>query len=245
MSAAMKWVQDSDSAYCASMQLAVDEAILLAAEESGSNQRLRVWEFDQPTIVLGRSSKVDDEVDRQRCEAEGISIQRRSSGGATVMGGPGCLMYSVVLSFDQNPGLQKIDQAHLYVMDRVLAAVQNQVPDARHQGICDLTWENRKFSGNSLRIARRHLLYHGTVLYDFDLNLLAKCLDFAPRQPDYRQSRSHDSFVTNVALNPMGLANDLRSQFKAQGEVSINDYTTHAADLRTQRYELDSWRFRH
>ena len=227
------------------MQLAIDEAILLTAEELESCQRIRVWEFDEPTIVLGRSSKVDDELDRQRCEAKGVSIQRRSSGGATVMGGPGCLMYSVVLSFDENPSLQKIDQAHLYVMERVLAAVQNQVPDARHQGICDLTWENRKFSGNSLRIARRHLLYHGTVLYDFDLDLLASCLDFAPRQPDYRQSRSHDSFVTNVSLNPTELAIDLRTQFEANGEVSIHDYTDRAAALQTQRYELDSWRFRH
>jgi lipoate-protein ligase A len=227
------------------MQLAIDEAILLAAEDNGDQQRLRVWEFDQPTIVLGRSSKVDDEVDRQKCEANGISIQRRSSGGATVMGGPGCLMYSVLLSFQQNPTLQKIDQAHLYVMNRVLAAVQNQVPDALHQGICDLTWKNRKFSGNSLRIARQHLLYHGTVLYDFDLELLASCLDFAPRQPDYRQSRSHDLFVTNVSLNPTMLTSDLRSQFSATGAVSIDDYCDRALKLQAERYDLDSWRFRH
>ena len=34
----------------------------------------------------------------------------------------------------------------------------------------------RKFSGNSLRVKRTHLLYHGTLLYDFDLSLIAKCL---------------------------------------------------------------------
>ncbi|KAA1261057.1 Lipoate-protein ligase LplJ [Rubripirellula obstinata] len=241
----MKWVDTDQAARSPSMQLAIDEAMLFQAEEAGSAERLRIWEFDQPTIVLGRSSKVDDEVDRQRCEANGISIQRRSSGGATVMGGPGCMMYSVLLSFQQHPGLQKIDQAHLYVMNRVLAAVQNQVPDAVHQGICDLTWQNRKFSGNSLRIARQHLLYHGTVLYDFDLDLLASCLDFAPRQPDYRQSRSHDSFVTNVELDPTVLASDLREQFLAIDAVSIDDYFDRASKLQSERYDLDSWRFRH
>jgi lipoate-protein ligase A len=241
----MKWVQADDVSCTATMQLAIDEAMLLTAEEAGSSERFRVWEFDEPTIVLGRSSKVDDEVDRQQCKSKGIAIHRRSSGGATVMGGPGCLMYSVVLSFDQHPDLQKIDRAHDYVMDRVLAAVAIQVPEARHQGICDLTWQDRKFSGNSLRLARRHLLYHGTVLYDFDLKLLASCLDFAPRQPDYRQSRSHDAFVTNVKLDPRILTNDLRTSFSASDQVSIQDYVDRATQLQIDKYNLDSWRFRH
>ena len=58
-----------------------------------------------------------------------------------------------------------------YVMQRVLAALQQQIPEVAFQGTCDLTWQNRKFSGNSLRIARGHLLYHGTMLYRVDLDL--------------------------------------------------------------------------
>lgn len=253
------------------MQLAIDEAMLLLAESSEEEEEgdaaadqgevIRIWEFDQPTVVLGRSSRVDQEVDRDFCRQRGISIQRRCSGGATILGGPGCLMYSVVLGFAANPGLQKIDQAHRYVMDRVLAAVQRQVPSAMQQGICDLTIRPsqhstlqadsesmappRKFSGNSLRMARRHLLYHGTVLYDFDLNLLASCLDFAPRQPDYRDSRSHDSFVTNVNLDPELLRQDLGNQFQASGEVSIDGFLSQARKLKQDRYDLDAWRFRH
>ena len=77
--------------------------MLQMADESPageSSERIRVWQFDQPVVVLGRSSRVADEVNREVCEQHGIPLHRRSSGGATVLGGPGCLMYSVVLSFD-------------------------------------------------------------------------------------------------------------------------------------------------
>jgi lipoate-protein ligase A len=261
----MKWVRSDLRTNDPAMQLAIDEAMLLSAEAldegaaADSGDLIRVWEFAQPTVVLGRSSRVDQEVDRDFCRQHGISIQRRSSGGATILGGPGCLMYSVVLGFDANPVLQKIDQAHRYVMDRVLAAVQVQVPSAMQQGICDLTIRAsrrsesktdsksmpRKFSDNSLRMARRHLLYHGTVLYDFDLNLLASCLDFAPRQPDYRDSRSHDAFVTNVNLDPELLSHELGNQFQAHGEIAIDSFLPQARRLTQDRYDLDAWRFRH
>ena len=45
-----------------------------------------------------------------------------------------------------------------------------------------------------------HLLYHGTVLYDFNLELIDECLTMPPRVPDYRASRDHRDFVTNLPL---------------------------------------------
>ena len=49
-------------------------------------------------VVIGRSSRTADEVDLEYCRAEGIPVLRRCSGGAAVVVGPGCLMYSVVLA---------------------------------------------------------------------------------------------------------------------------------------------------
>ena len=58
-----------------------------------------------------------------------------------------------------------------------------------------------KFSGNSLRITRNALLYHGTVLYDFSLDLIGELLRFPPRQPNYRDDRAHDQFITNLPID--------------------------------------------
>ncbi|MEM9643713.1 MAG: lipoate--protein ligase family protein, partial [Planctomycetota bacterium] len=92
-------------------------------------------------------------------------------------------------------------------------AVQKQVPDVVKQGVCDLTIGNQKFSGNSLRITRGHVLYHGTILHDADLDLVANCLGHAPRQPEYRGDRDHRKFITNLSCDAKLLGRDLADAF--------------------------------
>jgi lipoate---protein ligase len=220
--------------------LALDEAILLDARG-----RLRLWEFQQPTVVLGRASKFADEIDEDFCRSQGIPWFRRCSGGASVVGGPGCLMYSVVLPTLNHPELAKIDVAHDFVMTRILAAVQHQIPRACLQGICDLTVDNRKCSGNALRITRDAVLYHGTILYDFDLSLLANCLRYAPRQPAYRENRDHTQFVTNVDVDIDRLKSDIVDQFTAVGNDSADAFADAIRQLRGDRYDQELWHKRH
>jgi lipoate-protein ligase A len=93
-----------------------------------------------------------------------------------------------------------LDRVHDFVMGRTQTAIGNAGLDVRFQGTCDLTYTNCKFSGNSLRCKRNCLLYHGTILYDFPLPLIGKCLAHPPRQPDYRGGRDHDAFVANLPL---------------------------------------------
>ncbi|MDA9934386.1 lipoate--protein ligase family protein [Rubripirellula sp.] len=228
--------------------LALDEAVLMReAAESDRFQPweiLRVWEFSQPVVVAGRSSRIRQEIDVDYCHAMKMPILRRCTGGASVVAGPGCLMYSVVLDHAVHDGLRKIDAAHQYVMSRVLAAVQQQVPAANLQGICDLTWQNRKCSGNSLRVTRDRILYHGTVLYDFDLTMLSRCLLKAPRQPDYRVGRDHSDFVTNVPLNSTKLAEHLVDMFEVRDRVDAALLQSEIMLLRKQRYDLQQWHFR-
>lgn len=227
------------------MLLALDEALLMSAAAAEIGSCFRTWELASPTVVLGRSSKVDLETDRDFCDRSGIPIYRRCSGGASIVGGPGCLMYSLVLSINDYPKVGTIDGAHQYVMGQVLAAARRQLPGVSMQGICDLTWENRKFSGNALRITRGHVLYHGTILYSADLDLVAKCLAFAPRQPEYRQGRNHDSFVINAPLLPGRLCEDLADQFGADRGDLPESVVTRAANLVSKRYSCEDWRYRH
>jgi lipoate-protein ligase A len=225
--------------------LAVDEALLLEAEEGHASDALRVWEFSRHVVVAGRGTRVSQEIDRPFCESCRIPIFRRCSGGASVVAGPGCLMYSLVLGFEGHDALRRIDVAHQYVMSRVLRALRRQIPAAEYQGTCDLTWQDRKCSGNSLRIARRHLLYHGTILYDFDLTRMARCLKEAPRQPEYRQGRDHQSFTGNVPIDSERFSADLCAIFGAEGQIDAESLRGRIRQLRRQRYDDPAWHFRH
>ncbi len=183
--------------------LALDEALLDAAERAARpTETLRLWEPAEPMVVVGRSSRVDEEVEREFCRGRRIPVLRRSSGGAAVVSGPGCLMYALVLSYERRPALRMLDQAHRFVLGRIASSLRPLVPEVACRGTSDLVTGRRKFSGNSVRCKRTHFLYHGTLLYDFPLELIARCLKMPPRQPDYRDGRGHREFVANLPLSP-------------------------------------------
>src|SRR5262245_36170851 len=86
--------------------LALDEALLIAAE-AGGPEVLRLWRWPAPAVVLGAGGRLADDVRADACAADGVPVRRRSSGGGTVLLGPGCLCYSLVLGMDR-PGLREL-----------------------------------------------------------------------------------------------------------------------------------------
>jgi lipoate-protein ligase A len=237
--------------------VALDEALLDQAEaEDAECEFLRLWESPRPFVVVGRSSRVGDEVNEAACRAARIGVLRRSSGGAAVVAGPGCLMYAVVLSYKLHPELKDLRQAHAFVLGRLAGSLQPALADTgsvAHAGTSDLVIADRgvatggppvlrKFSGNSLRTKRSHLLYHGTLLYDFDLSLIDMCLRMPPRQPDYRGSRAHIEFVTNLPVSRQRLIQAVDNAWPTQAE--LKDWPRAVvADLVKNRFGRESWNF--
>ncbi len=228
--------------------LALDDALLDAAEAEGPMAEvLRLWESPQPLVVLGRSSRVDQEVDTAACSERGIPILRRSSGGAAIVAGPGCLMYAVVLSYDFRPEARGIHSSHAYVLDRLAGALRSHVGTVERAGTSDLVLIDgtgataaRKFSGNSLRVKRSHFLYHGTLLYDFGLALIAACLRQPPRQPDYRRAREHGEFVANLSASRRSLEAAVSAAWPTDGELT--DWPqARVNDLIHERYGQEQW----
>jgi lipoate-protein ligase A len=221
--------------------VALDEALLDAAEAGeGPSEMLRLWEPAAPQVVLGRTSKLADEVDETVCRERGIPIHRRTSGGAAIVAGPGCLMYAVLLGFRQQEHLRMIDQAHAHVLARVATALRSLDLDAQRAGTSDLAIGGLKVSGNSLRVKREHLLYHGTLLYDFPLELIARCLKSPPRQPAYRAGRGHGEFVTNLPVD----GDALRSAIVAAwgNPAATREWPRALVDaLLCERYEDEAW----
>ncbi len=206
----------------AAENLALDEALLDEAEAADGPppETLRLWEPAAPMVVVGRSSKIEAEVRLDACRELGFPVLRRSSGGAAVVAGPGCLMYAVVLSYERRPALRKLKEAHRWTLGAIAGALGAIVPGVAYRGTSDLALNNKKFSGNSVRCRRRAMLYHGTLLYDFPLELIERCLAMPPRMPDYRAGRAHRSFLTNLSLQPETLKAALREAFDAREPLS-------------------------
>lgn len=221
--------------------LALDEALLLEAEDAAQPfELLRLWEPRQTFVVLGSSSRRQDEVHIARCRADSVPVLRRPSGGAAILAGRGCLMYALVLSHERQPQLQAVDIAHRYVLGRLAAGIAARAPGVHQAGVSDLALGDRKFSGNSMRCKRRSLLYHGTLLYDFPLAQIGHYLRAPPRQPDYRRERHHGEFVVNLPLDRAALASAVREAFAAE-EALVDWPRERTARLVNERYARDEW----
>ncbi len=199
--------------------LALDEALLLAAG-AGGPEVLRVWEWPRAAVVLGAGGRLADDVDEARCAADGVPLARRSSGGGTVLLGPGCLLYSVVLAYARDPSLAEVRTSYHYILRHVTAGLRGFGPDLDVQGASDLTVHDRKVSGNAQQRKRDHLLHHGTLLYAFDFAPVPRYLKHPPRQPDYRRQRGHGDFLTNLAADAAALKHGLRQAWGARDELS-------------------------
>jgi len=174
-----------------------------------------------------------------------VAIVRRPSGGLTVVIGPGCLMWTVVATW---PGpTPAIDRIHAAVLDPLSAALRAADRAVVRRGSSDLaidiSGELRKVSGNALRVRRQAVLYHGTLLDDFDLGLVSRVLRHPPREPEYRAGRDHGSFLANLSLGRGPLEAAVRGAFAAV-EQRREWPQDRVAELLRDRYRDITWTHR-
>ena len=72
-----------------------DEVLLSLAEKHSRGEYLRFWEPSKVFIVLGRIGRAEIDVNLTHVQEDHIPVLRRSSGGGTVLQGPGCLNYNI------------------------------------------------------------------------------------------------------------------------------------------------------
>lgn len=219
--------------------LACDEALLDWCEESGEQGILRFWEPPQSFVVLGYAKHARREVNLEACRSYEIPIRRRCTGGGTVLQGPGCLNYSLVLKIEAvSPSITETNCLIMKRHQQALASLLGERIDV--QGFTDLTVNNLKFSGNAQRRKRSFFLFHGTFLLDFDLSLMEKVL-FAPiQQPAYRQNRTHRDFLTRLNLAPSSIKAALQKAWAATEPLQDVPYGA-IQRLVTDKYSREEW----
>jgi lipoate---protein ligase len=170
-----------------------------------------------------------------------VPIFRRCSGGGTVLQGPGCLNYALILRMEKNPRLGTISSANKFIMEYNREAIQSAAGHAPSiRGYTDLVFGHRKFSGNSQRRHKNYLLFHGTFLLNFNLPLVGEFLKFPSRQPDYRDSRSHGDFLMNLDLPADAVKAALKKEWKA--DLPLNDLPRERiSKLAREKYATPEW----
>ena len=191
-------MDQSPDGCAASREIAQDWQLFQAVESGERRFAWRTWESTRHAVIVGRSSAVAQLVDEAACRADGVPIVRRCSGGGAVVLGPGCVNYTVAMTFVSCPQLYDVAASFSVILRRVATALG--IGGLTIGGGTDLVMNDRKISGNAQRRGRHALLHHGTLLYNFDAALATRYLYEPARRPAYRGIRSHAAFLANVPL---------------------------------------------
>jgi lipoate-protein ligase A len=217
--------------------IAFDEVLLSLAQKHGAGEYLRFWESSQVFIVLGMTGRAEVDVHVAQAQKDAIPVLRRSSGGGTVLQGPGCLNYTLVLSKQKYPQVNDLRQSYEWISALLIGALRRAGVEAYFRPTSDLATgpQAKKFSGNAQRRVKHYCLHHGTILYNFDLSLISRYLKMPHEIPEYRQGRPHTDFVTNVTLDPAVFKEHLAQGFHASAAQPPS-----AQELSLLKNSLDS-----
>jgi len=221
--------------------LAADEALLDLSEAGQAGDLLRFWQSAQHFIVLGYANKVATETNPAACRQLGIPVLRRCSGGGTVLQGPGCFNYSLVLRIDDGGPLRSIAGTNEFIMEKhraCLAALLNR--PVTQEGHTDLALRGIKFSGNAQRRRQRSVLFHGSFLLDLDISLVERVLPLPSQQPSYRERRSHRDFLVNLGLPPAAVQSALCQAWQASEPFADLPFANIERLVR-EKYSRDEW----
>jgi lipoate---protein ligase len=232
-------------------QLAADEVILDACEAGHAGETLLFWEPRETFVVVGYANKVAAEVNVAACEQAGVPVFRRCSGGGTIVQMVGGLNYSLILRIEENSPTRNISSANNFIMEKNRQAVaaagelktQNSKLKIYVKGHTDLCVGDLKFAGNSQRRRKNFLLFHGTLLLDCDLPRIGELLRMPSLEPDYRASRPHEEFVTNLNLPAEKVKAALAAAWHAD-EAFPNPPLDEIKKLAREKYSTDEWNFK-
>ena len=134
-----------------------------------------VWNV-APCIVIGRNQIAEAEIDLAEAASRNVAITRRSSGGGAVYQDPNTIQYSIIQPY--LPGLNgdAMQAARRRVAGDIAEALRSFGIPAVVEGRNDITAGGAKVSGISQIMRGGWLNTHGTLLYDTDLDILAKLL---------------------------------------------------------------------
>jgi lipoate-protein ligase A len=221
--------------------LACDEALLELSEKGGAGEVLRFWEPVRYFVVLGYANKMATEINLEFCSRNHIPILRRCTGGGTVLQGPGCLNYTLILGIDESSCRQSIPATNKEVLGKHQVALAPLVSGLIEKcGQTDLAIGSLKFSGNAQRRRRKFLIFHGSFLLNFDLGLIEKALAMPSHQPAYRANRSHMDFLMNLGLSAELVKRALIEAWDASLPLTDIPFAR-IRSLTSEQYGQQSW----
>ena len=176
--------------------MALDDVLLLARDGDRSPTTLRFLEFSPHCVLVGFHQAVELEVEEEYCRAHGIAVNRRLTGGGAIYLDEGQLGWEVVATRADFPGVAGLEGMFARVAECVVAGLRRLGVDAAFRPKNDIEVDGRKLSGTGGTERSHGLIYHGTLLTDFDVDTMLQCLRLPISKLDDKQVQGFRQRVT-------------------------------------------------
>lgn len=151
-----------------------------------------LWQNDN-TIVVGQNQNPYEEICEKYVKEQGIKVVRRATGGGAVYHDLGNINFSFITDVGDSENLT-MELFSTPVVD----ALCSLGIDAEVSGRNDIIASGCKVSGTAQRIAGRRILFHGTLLFDSDLERVSHALNPDPLKFQSKAVKSVKSRVGNI-----------------------------------------------
>lgn len=160
----------------AHMQMALDEVLLAEVAAGRRKPTLRIWEWAEPSVVLGRFQSVRNEVDAEAAAEHEVTVVRRITGGGAMFNEPrNTITYSLYAPEALVKGLSFID-SYAFLDDWVLQGLRALGLEATYEPINDLTSPAGKIGGAAQTRRKGVVLHHAMLAYDIDASKMLQVL---------------------------------------------------------------------
>jgi lipoate---protein ligase len=246
---ALEWDVIGPEPQSAHMHMAVDEVLLQRVIAGERRPALRLWEWVEPSLVIGSHQSVLNEIDVPAAQELGFQVTRRLSGGGTMLCEPGrTITYSMYLPESAVTGLSFRQSYAALDAWAVRALVALGVP-AAYREINDIISPRGKIAGAAQARRRGVVLHHTTMAHAMDVSLVPRLIRIGRDRITERGVRSAEKPVSPLswftALSCAEVAARMRDsfsrQFRARPSTVAEDELTAARDLVRTKYSTADW----
>ena len=246
---------------CAAMNMAIDEAILIAQKEN-PNPTLRFYDWTNPAFSFGYFQNMMSGVDVDTCRDENIELVKRMTGGGTVIHGWD-LTYSLIKP--RYLGEETVSEMYQQIgRNLVNSLVKLGIPATRYipstnqvilsQNICltnlaehDVLCDEKKIAGVAVRRNRNGILFQGYISLDSPPNPILKRV--SKHKEGQKVVKEHSSAINterrfinrNILIQTISETFDIGITFNV-GKMSKKELVL-AEELAKNKYETDAWNF--
>lgn len=247
------WQLIHGEAYEPVLQMALDQVL---AEEVGAGRRkptLRIWEWNQPGVVIGSFQSVKNEVDLENAKKYGFQVTRRiSGGGAMFMEAGSVITYSIYAPSDLVHGMTFAD-SYAFLDEWVIVALKSLGIDASYQPLNDITSPKGKIGGAAQkRLGTGAVLHHVTMSYDMDGDRMVEVLRIGREKMSDKGTKSANKRVdplrSQTGLSRAEIIERMEATFTGLYGSTPNEVTSgeleRAHRLVEEKFGTEDWLYR-